>query len=59
MIYDDMYMDAGLRLDTASRVGNVRIWVTNEYEHDGIGDERVFDRLTELVQYAGGGITGA
>ena len=56
--YDDMYVDAGLQLDTADRVGNVRTWVTNEYEHDGIRDDRVFARLTELVQDAGGGITG-
>ncbi|MFJ9589553.1 alpha/beta fold hydrolase [Streptomyces acidicola] len=57
--HDDMYVDAGLQLDTASRVGNILTWVTNEYEHDGIGDERVFARLTELMQDAGGGITGA
>ncbi|MFI5887502.1 alpha/beta fold hydrolase [Streptomyces sp. NPDC051554] len=57
--YDDMYVDAGLQLDTAARVGNVQTWVTNEYAHDGIGDARVFARLMELVQDAGGGITGA
>ena len=34
--YDDMYVDAGLQLDTAGAVGNVRAWVTNEYEHDGL-----------------------
>ncbi|MEV4218464.1 alpha/beta fold hydrolase [Nonomuraea sp. NPDC049725] len=56
--FDDMYVDSGLQLDTASRVGNARAWVTNEYEHDGIGDERVFARLTELVAEQGGGITG-
>jgi proline iminopeptidase len=57
--YDDMYVDAGLQLDTASRVGNVRSWVTNEYEHDGIADTRVFDRLGELIRDMGGEITGA
>ena len=57
--HDDMYVDAGLQLDTASRVGNVRTWITNEYEHDGISNDRVFARLTELVRDAGGGITGA
>jgi proline iminopeptidase len=57
--YDDMYVDAGLQLDTASRIGNVQTWVTNEYEHDGIGDERVFARLTELVREVGGGVTDA
>lgn len=54
--YDDMYVDAGLQLETAARVGNTQVWVTNEYEHDGIGDDRVFARLTELVRAIGGGI---
>ncbi|MEU4692945.1 alpha/beta fold hydrolase [Actinoplanes sp. NPDC023714] len=33
---DDMYVDAGLSLATADFIGNVRTWVTNEYEHDGL-----------------------
>ncbi|GAA4728100.1 alpha/beta fold hydrolase [Phytohabitans rumicis] len=33
---DDMYVDAGLSLQTAASVGNVRTWVTNEHEHDGL-----------------------
>jgi pimeloyl-ACP methyl ester carboxylesterase len=52
--YDDMYVDAHLQLDTAARVGNAQAWVTNEYEHDGIGSDRVFTRLTELVAQTGG-----
>jgi pimeloyl-ACP methyl ester carboxylesterase len=54
--YDDMYVDSGLQLDTASRVGKLQAWVTNEYEHDGLGVERVFARLTELVRAVGGGV---
>ncbi|GAA1583134.1 alpha/beta fold hydrolase [Kribbella hippodromi] len=54
--YDDMYVDSGLQLETASRVGNVQAWVTNEYEHDGLGTDRVFERLTELVAAIGGGL---
>jgi hypothetical protein len=54
--YDDMYVDSGLQLDTAARVGNLQAWVTNEYEHDGLGAERVFARLTELVRSIGGGV---
>lgn len=57
--YDDMYVDSGLQLDTASRVGNLQAWVTNEYEHDGLGAERVFARLTELVRSVGGGVPAA
>lgn len=54
--FDDMYVDSGLQLDTAHRVGNVQAWVTNEYEHDGLSTQRVFERLTELVASIGGGI---
>lgn len=47
--FDDMYVDAGLSLETAATVGNLHAWVTNEYEHDGLrlGDvaERLFDAL--------------
>ncbi|TMR20791.1 alpha/beta fold hydrolase [Nonomuraea turkmeniaca] len=56
--FDDMYVDSGLQLDTAARIGNAQAWVTNEYEHDGIGEDRVFARLTGLVRDMGGGITG-
>ena len=34
--YDDPYVDLDLALDTAGRVGNVQVWVTNEYLHDGL-----------------------
>ncbi|MFD0785652.1 alpha/beta fold hydrolase [Micromonospora azadirachtae] len=55
--HDDMYVDAGLQLDTASRVGNLQTWITNEYEHDGVReDDRVFARLTQLVRETGGGV---
>ncbi|MBO0846214.1 MAG: alpha/beta fold hydrolase [Nocardioides sp.] len=48
--YDDMYVDAELQLDTARRVGNVRTWVTNEYEHDGLRADasRVLGRLMDM-----------
>ena len=40
----------GLQLDTAARVGNVRAWVTNEYEHDGLRADgpRVLGRLMDM-----------
>ena len=48
--FDDMYVDAGLQLDTAQRVGNVRAWVTNEFEHDGLRVDapKVLGRLLEM-----------
>ncbi|WP_275004322.1 alpha/beta fold hydrolase [Promicromonospora iranensis] len=54
--HDDMFVDSGLQLATLSRVGSSQAWVTNEYEHDGIGDPRVFTRLRELVRDRGGEI---
>ncbi|MDP3951708.1 alpha/beta fold hydrolase [Microbacterium sp.] len=52
--FDDMYVDAGLQLDTLRGVGNSQYWVTNEFEHDGIGSGRTFTRLRELVRDRGG-----
>lgn len=51
---DDVFVDAGLQRDTLARVGNAQTWVTNEYEHDGITDGRVFRRLREMVRDRGG-----
>jgi pimeloyl-ACP methyl ester carboxylesterase len=53
--YDDLYVDAGLSLDTAAEVGNLAHWVTNEFEHDGIRQSgAVFNRLVEMVRERGG-----
>jgi len=47
---DDPYVEAGLSLQTAAAVPNVRTWVTNEYLHDGIrADDRVFGRLYDMA----------
>lgn len=56
--YDDMYVDAHLQLDTLHRVGNAQAWVTNEFEHDGIGTPRVLERLREIVRDRGGEMHG-
>lgn len=34
--HSDMYVPAPLSLATAARVGGLRPWVTNEWEHDGL-----------------------
>jgi pimeloyl-ACP methyl ester carboxylesterase len=49
--HDDMYVDAGLQLETARAVGNSRVWVTNEFEHNGIGAEggRVLARMMDMA----------
>lgn len=52
--HDDMFVDADLQLDTASRVAGARAWVTNEFEHDGIRDGDVVSRLRGMVDDFGG-----
>jgi pimeloyl-ACP methyl ester carboxylesterase len=52
--FDDMFVDAGMQLDTLKGVGNSQAWVTNEFEHDGIGSGRVLTRLRDLVRDRGG-----
>jgi pimeloyl-ACP methyl ester carboxylesterase len=46
---DDLYVDAGLSLATATAIGNVRTWVTNEHEHDGLRRGTVLDRLLDMA----------
>ncbi|QEM83738.1 alpha/beta fold hydrolase [Halomonas binhaiensis] len=51
--FDDMYVDAKLSVASAEAIGNLRYWITNEYEHDGLRqDDRVFKRLGELIANA-------
>jgi hypothetical protein len=49
--FDDMYVDADLSLETARTVGNTKVWVTNEYEHDGSAAShgRVLTRLMDMA----------
>lgn len=53
--HDDMYVDAGLSLETARHVANLQAWVTNEFEHDGVRQSTaVLRRLMTLVKEQGG-----
>ncbi|MFF3398816.1 alpha/beta fold hydrolase [Streptomyces sp. NPDC002659] len=49
--HDDMYVDAALSLRTAREVGGTRVWITNEWEHDGVtaSGGRVLARLMDLA----------
>jgi hypothetical protein len=49
---DDMYVDRALSEETAARIRGLRVWLTSEYEHDGLGvdGERVLDHLIDLVR---------
>lgn len=50
--HDDMYVDTADSLATARAVGNVRTWVTNEWEHDGlrVSGGAVLDRLIRMAR---------
>ncbi|MFV0383459.1 alpha/beta fold hydrolase [Paracoccus sp. (in: a-proteobacteria)] len=55
--HDDMFVDQGLSLDTAGRVGNLTHWITNSHEHDGIRqDSAVFATLLRMVGDRGGAL---
>ena len=49
---DDMYVNRALSEGTADRVRDLRVWATDEYEHNGLtaDGERVLDHLIGLVR---------
>lgn len=49
--HNDMYVDRELSLQTAANISGIKIWITNEYEHDAIrlDGEKVLDRLLGLL----------
>jgi pimeloyl-ACP methyl ester carboxylesterase len=48
----DMYVERAFSEETAALIGNLRPWVTNEYEHNGLraDGERILGRLIELAR---------
>ena len=51
--FNDLYVDAGLQLDTLGRVGASHAWVTSEFEHDGLHGDRVFKHLLDEARDRG------
>lgn len=51
LYYNDMYVDRTFSEQTAQLIRRCQIWVTNEYEHDGLRQdgERILDRLIEMM----------
>jgi len=49
---DDMYVDRRMSEQTAAAVPGLRLWITGEYEHDGLhrDGERVLGRLLDMVR---------
>ena len=54
--HDDLYVDVELSLATARAVGSTEVWVTNEWQHDGLraSGGAVLDRLLASVGDRGG-----
>jgi pimeloyl-ACP methyl ester carboxylesterase len=50
--YDDMYVHREFSEETARVVPNMKLWVTNQYEHNGLraDGEAVVGRLLEMVR---------
>ena len=50
--YDDMYVHRQFSEETASLVPNMKLWVTSEYEHNGLraDGEAILDRLLAMVR---------
>ena len=49
---DDIYVDRGLSLETASAVRGLQVWESADFHHDGIADdgEGIFNRLLGMVR---------
>ena len=53
LIYaDDPYVERVFSEETASHIRGARVWLTNEYEHNGLraDSERVLGRLLDLAR---------
>ena len=50
--YDDMYVHREFSQETADLVPNMKLWVTNEYEHNGLraDGEAVLSRLLAMLR---------
>lgn len=51
MYYDDMYVERTLSEETASFIKGIKVWATNEYEHNALRADgtRVLGRLLDML----------
>ena len=47
---NDMYVDREMWMQTTSVVRGLRPWVTTQYEHDGLRQGGVLDRLLKMAR---------
>ncbi len=46
---EDMYVPRALSEETAARIAGMKVWLTNEFEHNGLrASDRVFERLMAM-----------
>ena len=53
MVYaQDMYVERAFSEETAARIAGMRLWLTNEYEHNGLRADggRILGRLIDLAR---------
>lgn len=52
MYYDDMYVERSFSEVTARAIHGMRVWVTNEYQHNGLRTDgaAILDRLIAMVR---------
>ena len=50
--YDDMYVDLDLSTETAKKIRNCRMWITNEFQHNAIrtSGAHVLDKLLSMLK---------
>jgi len=50
--YDDMYVERQFSEETAAQIRGLKVWVTNEFEHNALraSGERLLDRLLAMAQ---------
>ncbi|KAF7826103.1 Proline iminopeptidase [Senna tora] len=49
--YEDMYVNFKVAMETASQIGGIRLWITNEFMHSGLrdGGSQVLDHLLGML----------
>ena len=50
--YNDMYVERQYAEETAAHIKGIKLWITNEYEHNALRADgyRVLDRLIGMVR---------
>lgn len=53
LYYHDMYVDLDLAMETANLVPNLNVWVTSEFEHNGLRMDgaKILDRLLGMLPH--------